>query len=291
MAWLPKLEDLYRSESQEPLPGDHLVHRMMTLTGPRLGTAPAGASSATAQASPAPHWKKVQQQMQSRGVVRVLGKASGATSKGLPRPGEAGTATADSCAGASERDAWGDVHATGHQPAAVLPWENPQLIARRGVRHDVLHDRLQTLSCRITRRRQAGHEPESKPGSWVRHSPRLSTVGAAAVVLSTSLHGGERIKVPTDGELLAMAPVEALRVLRECELRTMALLTGVKQTWKDRVKCDAPTHLDQCGRWCGCLWCHADVCCCVVVVADPTVAPDVQRTVGCWQRRCVLGVV
>ena len=290
MAWLPKLEDLYRSESQEPLPGDHLVNRMMTLTGPRLGTAPAGTSSATAHASPMPHWKKVQQQMQSRGVVRVLGKASGATSTGLPRPGD-GAATADPCAAAPERDASGGVHATGHQPAAVLPWENPQLIARRGVRHDVLHDRLQTLSCRIARRRQAGHESESKPGSWARQSPRLSTVGPAAVVLSTSLHGGERINVPTDGELLAMAPVEALRVLRECELRTMALLTGVKQTWKDRVKCDPPTRLDQCRRCCGCLRCHADVCCRLGVVADPTVAPDVQRTFGCWQWRCVLGVV
>lgn len=233
VAWLPKLEDLYRSDSQEPLPGDHLVTRMMTMTGPRPGTVPASTGRRA-------HWKTLQQHMQSRAVVRALGKPSGASSYRSLREDQESTSATQPCG----EVAGGAVSVRTHAPAptsAVVPWEDLQLITRRGLHHDVLHERFQLLNRRITRRQEAEHE-SGKQGPCVKQSPRLAAVGAVVVAMSDSLHGGERVKVPTDEELLAKTPVESLRVLRECELRTLSLLTGVKQTWRDRVKYVLPVR-------------------------------------------------
>ena len=258
VAWLPKLEDLYRSESQESLPGDHLVKRMMTMADP-LGSSLPGAGGCTGgTATPATTvscWKKLRQHSQTQSVVHALGRAAHASSKrflGLDR-----SSTAPACANGTAPAAVVDpgVGMCGDVPAAstALPWENIILMARRAVRHDALRDRLQLLDRRIARRRIAEQnltECDHK-GAWVKHSPQLAAVHVAvALGNGDSLHGGERVHVPTDTELLAMEPVESLRVLRECELRTLSLLTGVKQTWKERVKCAR-----SCTQFALALWC------------------------------------
>lgn len=234
VAWVPKLEDLYRSESQEPLPGDHLVKRMMTMTGPRPGTVPASTGRSG-------HWKTVQQHKQSHGVIRALGTTSGTTSHRPLQVDQEGTSATQPCGEAAGGTVSVCTHATA-QASAVFPWENLQLITRRGLHHDAVHDRFKLWSRRINQRREAKHE-SGKQGPWVKQSPRLDSVVPVVITMRDSLHGGERVKVPTDEELLAMSPVESQRVLRECELRTLSLLSGVKQTWRDRVKYALPVNV------------------------------------------------
>eukprot|EP00892_Ulva_mutabilis_P006601 jgi/Ulvmu1/4312/UM002_0033.1 len=237
VAWLPKLEDLYRSESQQSLPGDHLVNRVMTVAAPPLDNNP-GASSSDLSVPKRGAWNKIRQHTQTQSAINAFGKSTHSSSKRLLGPKGGNTAAACASSNAPAAAAGATVRTASPAAAVMLPpWENSALIARHGVRHDALHSRLQRLDRRIARRRVAEQAPDDSRGSWVKQAPQLAAVGPIVTALANGdpLHGGERVQIPTDAVLLAMEPVDSLRVLRECELRTLSLLTGVKQTWRERV--------------------------------------------------------
>lgn len=129
-----------------------------------------------------------------------------------------------------------------------IPWENEELLAKRGLRKDDILGRITSLDEKIRARKvessseQTHAERCSPPQHSVDWQKRPYTVATTGEAPQQQSHEGTDLQqlVPSDSELDRMDPVTAFGKLQDVEQQLLCEIQGTKSTVHDRIRCDAP---------------------------------------------------